>query len=64
MNISIGEKKVFGGAAPRYKWLEDYCRCRGVTGGIRFGVLKVEGATHLHQVKVVSELVPGSWRWC
>ena len=35
MNISIGEKKVFGGAAPRYKRLEDYHRCRGMTGGIR-----------------------------
>jgi len=35
MNVSIGEKKAFGGAAPCYKWLEDYCRCRGVTGGLR-----------------------------
>ena len=35
MNISIGEKKVFGGAAPRYKRLKDYRRCRGVTGGIK-----------------------------
>jgi len=34
MNISIGEKKVFGGAAPRYKRLEDYRRCRGVIGGL------------------------------
>jgi len=36
MNISIGEKKVSSGAAPRYKWLEDYHRCRGVTGGKSF----------------------------
>ena len=35
MNISIGEKKVFGGAAPRYKRLKDYRRCRGVIVGIR-----------------------------
>jgi len=35
MNISIGEKKVFSGAAPRYKRLEDYRKCRGVTVGIR-----------------------------
>ena len=32
--MSIGEKKAFGGAAPRYKRLEDYRRCRGVTVGI------------------------------
>lgn len=31
MNISSGEKKVFGGTAPRYKRLEDYRRCRGMT---------------------------------
>ena len=30
MNVSIGEKKAFSGAAPRYKRLEDYRRCRGV----------------------------------
>ena len=30
---------MFGGAAPRYKWLEDYRRCRGMTGGTR-GSLK------------------------
>jgi len=35
MNISIGEKKVFGGAAPCYKRLKDYRRCRGMTVGIR-----------------------------
>ena len=35
MNVSIGEKKEFGGAAPCYKQLEDYRRCRGMTGGIR-----------------------------
>ena len=44
MNISIGEKKVFGGAAPRYKWLEDYRRCRGMTGGIK-ARLFMTGAT-------------------
>ena len=31
MNVSIGEKKAFGGAAPCYKRLEDYHRCRGMT---------------------------------
>jgi len=35
MNISIGEKKVFGGATTCYKQLKDYRRCRGVTVGIR-----------------------------
>ena len=35
MNASIGEKKTFGGVAPRYKRLEGYRRCRGVTCGIR-----------------------------
>lgn len=35
MKISIGEKKVFGGAAPRHKWLKDYCKCGGMIGGIR-----------------------------
>ena len=52
MNISIGETKVFGGAPPLYKWLEDYRTCRGVTSGIRarlFRVSKVEVATHLHR---------------
>lgn len=34
MNISIGEKKVFGGAAPRQVRLKDYCRPRGVTRGV------------------------------
>ena len=37
MNISIGEKEVFGGAASRHKRLKDYRRCWGVTGGIRVG---------------------------
>jgi len=40
MNISIGEKKVFGGAAPRYKRLKYYRRCRGVI------VSKEEGPTN------------------
>jgi len=31
MNISIVKTKAFGGAAPRYKRLEDHRRCRGVT---------------------------------
>ena len=31
MNVIIGEKKAFGGAAPCYKRLEDYRRYRGVT---------------------------------
>ena len=35
MNISIGEKKVFGGVAPRLARLEDYCRLGGVIVGIR-----------------------------
>ena len=35
MNISIGEKKVFGSAAPRYKRLKDYRRCRGVTRSLQ-----------------------------
>ena len=34
MNISIGEKKVFGGAAPRRVRLRDYRRPGGVTGGV------------------------------
>lgn len=34
MNISIGEKKLFNGAAPRYKQLKDYCRCRSVIAGV------------------------------
>ena len=34
MNISIGEKKVFGGAAPRQVRLRDYRRPGGVTGGV------------------------------
>ena len=33
--MSIGEKKVVGGAAPRYKRLEEHRRCRGMTIGIR-----------------------------
>ena len=33
MNISIGEKKVFGGAAPRQERLKDYRRPGGVTMG-------------------------------
>jgi len=32
MNISIGEKKVFGGAAPCQELLKDYRRPRDVTG--------------------------------
>jgi len=35
MNISIDEKKVFGGAAPRLVQLKDYCRLGAMTGGIR-----------------------------
>ena len=31
MNVSIGEKKAFGGAVPRYKRLEEHRRCRGMT---------------------------------
>ena len=31
MNISIGEKKVFGGTAPRQVWRKDYYRPGGVT---------------------------------
>jgi len=34
MNVSIDEKKAFGGAALCYKQLEDYRRCRGMKGGI------------------------------
>ena len=34
MNISIGEKKVFGGAAPRQVRLKDHCRPGGMTGGV------------------------------
>ena len=34
MNISIGEKKVFGGAAPRQVRLKEYCRPGGVTRGV------------------------------
>ena len=43
MNVSIGEKKVFGGAAPCYKRLEYYRRCRGVIGGIRAADPGIEG---------------------
>ena len=39
MNISIGEKKVFSGAAPRQVRLKDYHRPGGVTGGIRADIL-------------------------
>ena len=35
MNISIGERKVFGGAAPRQEWLKDYSWPGGVTVDIR-----------------------------
>jgi len=31
MNISIGEKKVFGGTAPHQVRLKDYCRPGGMT---------------------------------
>jgi len=34
MNISIGEKKVFGGAAPHQVRLKDYCRPGGMTRGV------------------------------
>jgi len=34
MNISIGEKKVFGGAVPRQVRLEDYRKPGGVIGVI------------------------------
>jgi hypothetical protein len=34
MNISIGEKKVFGGAAPRQVRLKEYCRSGGMTHGV------------------------------
>jgi len=34
MNISIGEKKVFGGVAPRQVWLKDYYRPGGMTHGV------------------------------
>jgi len=38
MNISIGEKKVFSGAAPRQVRLKDYYRPRGVTHGVPMSV--------------------------
>lgn len=34
MNIRIGEKKVFGGDAPRQVRLKDYRRPGGMTGGV------------------------------
>ena len=35
MNISISEKKVFGGATPRLERLKDYRRLGGMTVGIK-----------------------------
>ena len=47
-SVSIVKKKAFGGAAPRYKRLEDHRRCRGVTPG--------NGGTPKKQCSKLSEL--------